>query len=54
MAATVDLIVSRIGPKLFSSNSNIKIEPICDTKYSTVAATEIEKKIKSEMYSRAG
>ena len=41
MAAMVDLMVSWIGPRWSSSNSNRAIGPIRDTIKSTIAATEI-------------
>ena len=44
MANTVVLMVSRVGPKWFASNSNGVIGPISDTIKTTVAATEIENK----------
>ena len=40
--ATMDLIVSRIGPKYSTNNSNSAIGPIRDTIKSTVAANGIE------------
>ena len=43
MAVTVDLRMSRIGPKWATSNSNGAIGPIRDTIKSTVVATGIEK-----------
>ena len=42
VAATVDLILSWIGPKLFTSNSNGNVGPIRDIIKSTVAATGFE------------
>ena len=40
VAATVDLMVSRTGPRWSNSNSNGRIGPMLDTIKSTVAATD--------------
>ena len=42
ISATVDLMVSRMGPKCPNCNSDGALEPISSTKKSTVAATGIE------------
>ena len=43
VAARIDLMVSRIGPKWFTSNSNGVVGPIRDTIKSNVIAAGIEK-----------
>ena len=43
VATTVIFMVSRVGPKWSTSNSNGAIGPICDTKKLTVVVTWIEK-----------
>ena len=43
VTATVDLLVSQIGPKRSASDSKVIIGPIRETKKSTILATGIEK-----------